>query len=439
MKYPGSSLPFTCLLFESHGWHEEVFPQWVQWLNQLGYYVIIQVRKSVVERNATCFVEGEFSYRIWEPGTPPDPAGVDLLVINTLSGFMQPVVQAVPVEQFASFSVPSICYIHEPNFWMEKFPVKRLQVDGAGKGYTYELLRDGTFICNNGPISTDKWKLDEDKLEVPVEGNGMRFFRSNGHWKAEEEEWKAKFLPEPLPLGDYLARGKRKAFVCTAHSKTLMQPYYPEIDFLMPMHFGEVPEFSARKNFCIAGEIDCNRKDFDSLIAAEPVLKSMAEHVKILGGNRLQADRNEDHDEFRIRRNIRERGLEDKIRFTGFLPYRDFFVEMAQSRFILPLVDRMRDGGTYFTKLTGTVAYSLALGVPMVLDEELAELYDLNFMPTYRKRDLASGIARALEIGPEEYEAMVAQIRERRNRIQLENFERLKSFVEQVHPEHSIH
>ena len=439
MKYPGSQLPFTCLLFESHGWHEEVFPQWVQWLNRLGYYVIIQARASVIERNATCFVSGEFSYRVWEPGTPPDPSGADLLVINTLSGFMQPVVQAVPIEQFASLSIPSICYIHEPNFWMELFPVKRLELVGNGRSYIYELLRNRTYICNNGPISSDHWRLDRGEMEIPVDGEQVKLIDQGGLWTSSDGHWAGKFLTEPLLLGDYLAGGKRKAFVCTAHSKTLMQPYCPEIDFLMPMYFGEVPQFSERKDFCIAGEIDCNRKDFDSLIEAESVLKTMPEQVKILGGNRLQAARNEDHDEFRIRRAIYSRGLDEKIRFTGFLPYREFFLEMAQSRFILPLVDRLRDGGTYFTKLTGTVAYSLALGIPMVLDQELADLYDLGFMPTYRDRDLASGIARALEIGPEEYEAICVQIRARRDQFRKGNFARLKAFVEQVHPEHSIH
>lgn len=428
--------PYTCYLLESHLWHEEIFPQWINWLNRLGFFVYIYTRQDVIDRDATPWVpKGGFAYRLWEPGAPPDTSECDLLVVNTLSGFMNDSIQALMVEDLAPLDVPAISYIHEPMFWVSRFPVHELYVTSPEKKYRFHLLRDGTYIPDQGPISDDHWSLEGDLFQVPIEGNLIQFQRAGDRWKAREGDLWADFLPAPLELYDYLKPPQRAAYVCTGHSKVLMNGLFPSVDFLFPTYFGDLPPVEQRQNYCITGEIDYGRKDYVSLTdAAETIKQFKDDKVIIVGGNRLLHTIGKNRHENRLKQEIMAHGLEDKIEFTGYLGYREFFKHLNQCRFILPLIDRRRDGGTYFTKLAGAIAFSIGLGVPMVLDQELAELYGVEFMPTYTDGDLASGIAQAEQMGPAEYAALCQQTLALRDQIAAQNFEKLENFIRMAIP-----
>lgn len=439
MKHKNSQLPYTCVLFESHVWHEEIFPQWVNWLNRLGFYVLIQTRKMVADRDATALVlGGEFEYQEWEPGTPPDTTGCDLLVVNTVSGYMHPSVKAYPLKKLAEISIPTISYIHEPLFWIEKFPLHNLDVHSSIGTYHYSLLRDGTYIWNYEAVSEDKWARQEEAFQLTIHEKRVHFQAKGSEWLAEEYGLWAEFEQDPMHLSHYLKSPAHSVFVCTRHSKALMNTLFPSVDFLLPLYFGEIPTCEQRRNFCISGEIDYTRKDFESLTNAAETIKSLqGDKVIILGGNRNIETVGKNAPEQRLKRVIAEKELTDHIEFTGYLSYKDFFLKLSESRFILPLVDRLRDGGMYLNKLTGSIALAISLGIPMVLDVEFAELYGLDFMPTYANRNLADGIEKAQEIGDQEYQDLCEQIKAYRDRESQENFKKLKAFMDQANLTHA--
>ena len=97
-----------------------------------------------------------------------------------------------------------------------------------------------------------------------------------------------------------------------------------------------------------AGSIDYRSKAISSLLSACATLTA-SESVLILGGSRY-AHLSEDPNVGRLIRDLTACGLEDKVRFTGYLPYGEFVERLRRSRFLLPLVDDRISAGDYRTR-----------------------------------------------------------------------------------------
>ena len=111
----------------------------------------------------------------------------------------------------------------------------------------------------------------------------------------------------------------------------------------------------------------------------------------------------------RLIRDLTACGLEDKVHFTGYLPYGEFVERLRRSRFLLPLVDDRISAGDYQTRTPAAIPLSLGLGVPMIVNEAIARRFDLDFMVCYPGENLASGVAAARSMSEAEY----ARLRER--------------------------
>src|SRR5262249_21836344 len=127
-----------------------------------------------------------------------------------------------------------------------------------------------------------------------------------------------------------------------------------------------------------------------------------SESVVVLGGSRY-ANLAEDPDIRRLMGDLAARGVEGKVRFTGYLPYGEFVERVRRSRFLLPLVDDKVFGGEYRTRMAAAIPLSLGLGVPMIVHEAIARQFDLGFMVCYAGEDLASGFAAARSMSEAEY------------------------------------
>lgn len=153
------------------------------------------------------------------------------------------------------------------------------------------------------------------------------------------------------------------------------------------------------RRFCVDGRIDFKRRNYWSLLDAVSQLTSESTsrfEVVLLGGDR-------DLDGLRLRRAIRERGLESAFAqpAEGEFSYARSLEGIASSGFLLPLVDTTSAlFSPYFQdKITSSVLTALGVGRIPVIHRRLAELYGLESLSiTYRDGELADAMKRALAL-----------------------------------------
>jgi len=206
----------------------------------------------------------------------------------------------------------------------------------------------------------------------------------------------------------------------------------PSVQWILPFANHDEAAPPSAGEFVFAGSIDYRRKAVSSLLSACATLAA-GERVLILGGSR-DANLAEDPNIGRLIRDLTACGLEDKVHFTGYLPYGEFVERLRRSRFLLPLVDDRIFAGDYRTRTPAAIALSLGLGVPMIVNEAIARRFDLDFMVCYPGEDLASGLAAARSVS----EAGYARLRERTlhaaRRQTAHNLETLAGILRRILP-----
>ena len=206
----------------------------------------------------------------------------------------------------------------------------------------------------------------------------------------------------------------------------------PSATWIVPFasHDGLAP--APPGEFVFAGSIDYRRKAVSSLLSACATLAEN-ESVVVLGGSRY-ANLAADPNIARLIRDLTACGLEDKVHFTGYLPYGEFVERLRRSRFLLPLVDDRISAGDYKTRTPAAIPLSLGLGVPMIVNEAIARRFDLDFMVCYPGENLASGVAAARSMSEAEY----ARLRERTlgaaQRQKAHNHETLAGILRRILP-----
>ena len=169
------------------------------------------------------------------------------------------------------------------------------------------------------------------------------------------------------------------------------------------------------RRFCVDGRIDFRRRNYWSLLDALSELKSEGTsgiEVMLLGGDR-------DLDGLRLRREVRERGLESA--FTqpaeGEFSYARSLEGIASSGFLLPLVDTTSAlFSPYFRdKISSSVWTALGVGRIPVMHHRLAELYGLESLSLpYRDGELADAMKRALKLDDDARQTLVDGLHARR-------------------------
>ncbi|MEM1181412.1 MAG: hypothetical protein AAGM22_23920, partial [Acidobacteriota bacterium] len=134
----------------------------------------------------------------------------------------------------------------------------------------------------------------------------------------------------------------------------------------------------------------------------------------------------------KLRHQIAERGLEGQFHFTGHLEHGAFLDRVRRARFLLPLVDDLRDAGAYLTRLPAAVLLSLGFGVPMILDENLARRLGLEMMITYAEGDLVGALEEACALDDSAYRDLRAAVVERAGEQRRRNRSTLAAILDRI-------
>lgn len=199
---------------------------------------------------------------------------------------------------------------------------------------------------------------------------------------------------------DYSPRASGELIFCLHdYNYHLLEPDKPVDGYFSPFFKYREVDTAPRSNrpleIAVQGVISFNRRDYTSLL-------SLCEHVtrhsgvgdivfNIVGDARLR-------DGPTLVRLVRERGLGEWFRFHAGLSDSQFFDELAQADFLMPLLNARSDSYAGAAKVTAAYGHSGAYRTPMILDRETADLWgipDDACLAFERLDDLADRLASA--------------------------------------------
>jgi hypothetical protein len=413
-----------CLLIECLNKHAELLPSWRVLFERLGYEVDIACQESAETSGEIAAAAGHRRAGLEALAALP-AASYDFVVLNSLVNESYLVEAGRPRPDLGlleSLGKPSIAVIHEPLDWLEKRVSAAFDERWPGGSGTLFLLADGTVLRGDGSWA-HSWSLRDGSLRLPA-GEQLVDFESRdggGSYRSAGGERRLQSRPRPShDLSRHLAAGCHAVVTWSRQGRDYLSRSFPAVDWLFPLEFGEPapPEHT----FGVPGIVDYGRKAFSGLLdaCARTALRT-EDAVWVIGGGRSREGSELNGCRLRLRREVHDRGLEGRIRLTEYLPYGDYLDRVRRCRFLLPLVDDHVDGGAYRTKLPTAVALGVALGIPLVLEERLAERFDLGFMPCYPAKDMAAGLNAARALGDDAYHRLRAATLRLRRRLAARN------------------
>ncbi len=429
-----------CLYLEALPHHEENFPHWIQRLGRAGCTVDLYAQPAVHAKGILghCRLDG---YRLFDlERLPKAGSDYDFVLLGSLRGrgFNRELPPAFrrPLEILAELDLPSISVIHEPAFWNQKFPLMSFLERRNGGADRLHLHRQGTLHRENRPWAPNSWNLKGDRLELRLGRQTEILTTSDGGatFAGPEGEPRLERLPEPEPtLEQHLASKRHRLFTLTRHGASHLRPLYGDVGWVHPTYFGDfgAPRPPERR-IVFPGVVDASRKCFAALFAAASELRRLGMPLYIVGGEREESDFAASPGIRQLRQDLERHGLSDVVRFTGPLSYVEYFDFVRRSSFVLPLVDETVEGGAYLTKLSTGVALAIAFGVPMVLSERIAGLYDLELATSYPDGDLGAGLAAAAGLSDAGWEEMRRRLFERRDELARRGLETLRRTLDEI-------
>jgi hypothetical protein len=125
--------------------------------------------------------------------------------------------------------------------------------------------------------------------------------------------------------------------------------------------------------FAVSGNVEFSRRNYDALLDAvvDLVAEDTPVRIRIVG-------RSTTRDGMTLRAEIERRGLTGVFEMSaGEITHPEFFQLVADSDFVLPLLDRSADRlRPYFeSKLASSIPFAIGLGVPLVMHRDLAAAY----------------------------------------------------------------
>lgn len=423
----------SCLLIECCDYHWEVFPPWVALFAELGYRVDIACPDTAghLETLAMLGIDRLPIERLWD--IPFDR--YDLVLIGTLrhegyfhDGAVAPLPGLALIERIGR---PSIGVIHEPVLWVEERP--EMSFDGRhsrGAGIV-NLFADHTFNWASRWVEERRWCWEGERLVLTENGSRMEFDTTDdGATFLGTNGKELRRRPQPrVDLAEHTRSGRHTIVSFSRLGAEHLRARCPDVTWLMPLDNRSAAS-SPTDAFVFAGSIDYENKAIASLVDACAAVPP-DERVVILGGSRNTRFADNPHIR-RLMNDLGERGVQDRVCFTGYLPYDDFMERVRHSRFLLPLVDDRIANGTYRTRMTATIPLSLGLGVPMIVNEAIARFYDLEFMVKYAGEDLASGLAAARALGANDYVRLCDCTAAAARRQQAHNVQALAGILERI-------
>jgi hypothetical protein len=324
--------------------------------------------------------------------------------------------------------------VHDPVQWNERCP--EASFDGRHpRGWgTLNLFRDQTFYWQGRLRKKRRWSRQGERLVLWEDGRKLAFSSTDrGATYRGPNGMALRRRPGPVAdLRRHTRSGRHAIVTFSRQAAENLKPRCPGATWIVPFasHDGLAP--SSPGEFVFAGSIDYRRKAVSSLLSACPTLTAN-ESVLILGGSRF-ADWADDPNIGRLIRDLTANGVEDKVRFTGYLPYSEFVERLRRSRFLLPLVDDRISAGDYRTRTPAAIPLSLGLGVPMIVHEAIARRFDLDFMVCYPGEDLASGLAAARSMSEAEYARLRQRTLDAAQRQKAHNHETIAGVLRRILP-----
>ncbi|MEM8995738.1 MAG: hypothetical protein AAGF23_13210, partial [Acidobacteriota bacterium] len=235
-------------------------------------------------------------------------------------------------------------------------------------------------------------------------------------------------------LAAHLGERRHAGAALSPGGRDHLRPLAPDIEWLLPFELvrggpaEDSPEWADATEFVFAAGIDYRRKTLVELVEA---VATTGQEIVVVGGTR-EEDFEADPNVRKLREEIAEHGLGGHIHITGHLEHGAFLDRVSRARFLLPLVDDLRDAGAYRTRLPAAVLLSLGFGVPMILDENLARRLGLEMMITYGEGELANALDRARALDASAYRDLRAAVARRASELRRRNRSTLEAILERI-------
>jgi hypothetical protein len=363
-----------CLLIEPLSWHEELFPNWVYLLNDLSYFVDIYTSQANIQKGAMDACHlKNFQFHNINRFGELSFHDYDFAILNSL----------IPegfCESLEADPLPNLALL-------SKLPLPMISV-----------VHDPAFVTSQ--------------------------------------------LGRKPPLGysitDHLRSPKNALITYCKHAKKWLARWFGDVEWILPTYFGDFAPCGQRRHLSFSGCLHQYRKNFDSLFQSAQQLEQLTNDiVQVVGGARSEAAFRESEWVQLLKRRISEHQLEDKIQFTGFLDCRAFFDRVMGSKMLLPLVDLEVETGAYGIKLTTSAAYALAFSVPLIVNEDIAAQYDMEYMICYPGGELSRGIEKFLQMSESSYDGMVAKTIKQRDDYAAMNRSTLAKLIHRITSAHA--
>lgn len=349
--------------------------------------------------------------------------------------FKQPPATRPNLPWLRSLCRPSISIIHEPVHWVEKrVTASFLEVDGA-RSRILNLLGDGSFQYEHGFWSTRNWSIEADVLSLP-EQDRVRIFRTADRGRTFSEVGGSsgstlvrRELPDENPAS-HVTDGKHAIVTLTESGADHLKKVSGPVPWILPLAIEQRTANRAKGAISFAGLLDYDRKSLHSLLRDCHALGD-GRIIEVIGGS-LSSDFDDDHFVKVFKSQLREKDIESKFSFTGYLPYGKYLEKVRRARFLVPLVDDFVDSGSYLVKLPAAVSCSLGFGIPLIINQDIAERFGMEYMICYPKEDLASGLTQERQLTEAQYEAMLAALDHHAQTMYRRSLDELGRLVERI-------
>lgn len=450
MSAPHAALPRRALLIECCPYHEELFPAWRNMVADLGYRLDIAAIDGPPQRQVLAAMDPS-GMEVYDVGrlheVPLHQYAFVLLasVVHAGYGLNTPLLRErfgfVPeaplpdLELLAELGLPSLAIVHEPLAWIEHRPIACFELTRLGEERDehcfLRFFDDGRWsadcLLDADADNPRQWIQRDGELQ-PL-GDGGRGLRLSGiglprdlepvsddTYATQDRRTRLVRRNYRTPdLAAHLAGGRHAAATLSPGGQGYLRPLAPDVEWLLPFELvrgGPVQDSQTAidaTEFVYAAGIDYRRKALVELVDA---VAATGQEIVMVGGTR-DPEFDADPHVRKLRHQIAERGLEGHFHFTGHLEHGAFLDRVRRARFLLPLVDDLRDAGAYLTRLPAAVLLSLGFGVPMILDENLARRLGLEMMITYAEGDLVGALEEARALDDSAYRDLRAAVVER--------------------------